>query len=160
MYRVYCRCAACCLPDLSRSLDAARLSQRSNGFDGCAGAERHLNDVHISIPKSLGILLHFSKHGRVAARQVQLCLLVLHMSTSSVLRRGQTSWPEQQVSALTALERIQTLCGSSASLGVRAWSGGTTAKAIAMARPIPEVAPVIRADLPCRSAFPFPTMLL
>lgn len=34
-----------------------------------------------------------------------------------------------------------------------------TAKAVAMALPIPEEAPVIRADLPCRSFCPCPTML-
>ena len=38
--------------------------------------------------------------------------------------------------------------------------GRLTAKAIAMALPMPEDAPVIRADLPCRSFCPFPTILL
>ena len=43
----------------------------------CAETQRHLDDVHGRIAKGLGILVHFSKPGRIAAHQEQLCILVL-----------------------------------------------------------------------------------
>ena len=44
--------------------------------------------MHGSIAKGLGILLHFSQPGRIAAHQEQLCILVLkqHIYADSLLR--------------------------------------------------------------------------
>ena len=54
-------------------------------IEGIAGTGRHLDNVHGSVAKGLGILLHLSKPGSIATHQVQLCILVLHISMSSVL---------------------------------------------------------------------------
>ena len=56
--------------------------------EGIAGTGRHLNDVHGSVAKGLGILLHLSKPSSIATHEVQLCLFILHIAMSSVLARA------------------------------------------------------------------------
>lgn len=104
---------------------------------------KDLNDVHGRVAKGLGILLYFSKPGRVAAYQVQLCILVLNGSRSA--------HPSLDLQASGGpVERYM--------LDSKATVVEFTAKAAAMALPDPEEAPVIRADLPCRSFCPLPAI--